>query len=97
MPVLELSAYILEQKSLGWSIVGIEQATTSVSLDKFEFPKNTILLLGKEKEGIPAGKNKQFYFRIIAADGSHRRNTAKWNDKVFERPCNWIFSSLAIL
>ena len=33
---------------------GIEQATTSVKLTEFKFPLKSILLLGKEKEGVPA-------------------------------------------
>ena len=35
-------------------ILGIEQATTSVILTEFKFPLKSILLLGKEKEGVPA-------------------------------------------
>lgn len=33
--------------------MGIEQATTSVSLESFQFPQKTVLVLGKEKEGLP--------------------------------------------
>ncbi|KAJ3361205.1 Tar (HIV-1) RNA binding protein 1, partial [Kappamyces sp. JEL0680] len=51
--VAQLEEYLLEQKSLGWSLIGIEQATKSVSLERFSFPKKSLLLLGKEKEGIP--------------------------------------------
>ena len=35
-------------------MVGVEQTSSSVSLDKFEFPAKTVLVLGNEKEGIPA-------------------------------------------
>ena len=35
-------------------MVGVEQTSSSVSLDKFEFPVKTVLVLGNEKEGIPA-------------------------------------------
>ncbi|KAJ3209544.1 Tar (HIV-1) RNA binding protein 1 [Dinochytrium kinnereticum] len=59
MPFLEvrepdLVSYLLRKKEEGYSILGIEQATTSVSLEKFEFPKQSVLVLGKEREGIPA-------------------------------------------
>ena len=37
-----------------FSVVGVEQTSSSVSLDKFEFPAKTVLVLGNEKEGIPA-------------------------------------------
>lgn len=39
----------------GFLIVGVEQTSSSVSLADYEFPWNqpTVLLLGKEKEGIP--------------------------------------------
>ncbi|KAJ3030730.1 UNVERIFIED_CONTAM: Tar (HIV-1) RNA binding protein 1 [Siphonaria sp. JEL0065] len=46
--------YLTQKKSEGYSILGIEQATTSVSLDSFEFPEKCVLLLGMEKLGIPA-------------------------------------------
>ncbi|KAI8852773.1 hypothetical protein BC829DRAFT_383772 [Chytridium lagenaria] len=59
MPTIEvrepdLLDYLLQKKKEGYSVLGIEQATTSVSLEKFSFPKQSVLVLGKEKEGIPA-------------------------------------------
>jgi tRNA guanosine-2'-O-methyltransferase len=51
---LDLIDYLTKMKADGYSLVGIEQATNSQSLDKFQFPKKALLLLGKEKEGIPA-------------------------------------------
>ncbi|KAJ3289327.1 Tar (HIV-1) RNA binding protein 1, partial [Borealophlyctis nickersoniae] len=58
MPILEvkepgLESYLLDQKRRGYALLGIEQATTSVSLETFEFPEKCVLVLGKEKEGIP--------------------------------------------
>lgn len=36
-------------------MVGLEQTSSSLSLSKYTFPEQpTVLLLGKEKEGIPA-------------------------------------------
>ncbi|ORY39279.1 hypothetical protein BCR33DRAFT_720118 [Rhizoclosmatium globosum] len=61
MPMMEirpdpsvLLPYLSAKKLEGYSILGIEQATTSVSLDTFEFPQKCVLLLGMEKLGIPA-------------------------------------------
>ncbi len=46
--------WLLRQKSKGYFIFGLEQTASSISLDSMVFPdRPTILLLGKEKEGIP--------------------------------------------
>ena len=37
----------------GWRIVAVEQAEESVPLQDFVFPSKTLLLLGKEREGVP--------------------------------------------
>lgn len=35
-------------------MIGLEQTSSSISLDRYTFPNRpTVLLLGKEKEGIP--------------------------------------------
>ncbi|KAH6586359.1 hypothetical protein BASA61_006589 [Batrachochytrium salamandrivorans] len=49
-----LESYLVQMKGCGYAIVGVEQATRSVSLDSFSFPEKTVILLGKEREGIPA-------------------------------------------
>ena len=48
-----LLSWLKEQKENGYSIIGVEQTSSSTSLSKLPFPKKTVLLLGKEKEGIP--------------------------------------------
>lgn len=35
-------------------MVALEQAATSVELQEYKFPEKTVVLLGEEKEGIPA-------------------------------------------
>ncbi|KAL5259975.1 hypothetical protein ACHWQZ_G010182 [Mnemiopsis leidyi] len=45
--------YFKKMKQLGYTIVGVEQASDSVSLDKFQFPRKSVLVLGREKDGIP--------------------------------------------
>ncbi|EFN85513.1 Probable methyltransferase TARBP1 [Harpegnathos saltator] len=50
----ELQQYLLEKKSAGWSIVGAEQTANSINLLEAKFEKKTILVLGNEKDGIPA-------------------------------------------
>ncbi|CAB9504886.1 Probable methyltransferase TARBP1 [Seminavis robusta] len=49
-----LLMYLRSHRSKGYFIVGLEQTSSSVSLEGFTFPNQPILLLlGKEKEGIP--------------------------------------------
>eukprot|EP01051_Picozoa_sp_SAG22_P013364 SAG22_NODE_1487_length_4318_cov_1.548471_1_plen_96_part_00 len=44
----------LEQRRLGFTVVGVEQSAQSVSLERYTpFPRRAVLLLGKEKEGLP--------------------------------------------
>jgi tRNA guanosine-2'-O-methyltransferase len=52
--------WLLQKKTEGYWIVGLEQTSSSAPLHQIEIPTNvvknnnkTILLLGKEKEGIP--------------------------------------------
>lgn len=49
-----LAIYLNEIKSEGYSIIGVEQGTNSVSLEEFVFPDRVALLLGSEKLGVPA-------------------------------------------
>jgi SpoU rRNA Methylase family len=49
-----LLTFLRSHRERGYYIVGLEQTSSSVSLDGFRFPDQPILLLlGKEKEGIP--------------------------------------------
>lgn len=41
-----LRTYLMEMKSIGTTLIGLEQTANSVQLDKMEFPKNSLLLLG---------------------------------------------------
>ena len=56
----DLLDYLAFQKSNGYRILGLEQTVNSKMLHEFEFPSRCILLLGKEKEGIP-----QEYYGIL--------------------------------
>lgn len=53
-PANELPGYLRRLKEAGYAIVGLEQTVTSKTLGKVEFPEKMALVLGKEKEGIPA-------------------------------------------
>jgi|TARA_B110000091_G_scaffold194828_1_gene221018 tRNA guanosine-2'-O-methyltransferase len=50
----ELYAYLCTLQEQGYSIIGVEQTSQSTSLEKYEFPTKTVLLLGREKTGIPS-------------------------------------------
>lgn len=51
---LELTDFLQLKKSEGYCIVGVEQTANSQSLQNYNFPEKTLLLLGNEREGIPA-------------------------------------------
>lgn len=57
---MDLLKYLAYQKSNGFSILGLEQTANSKMLHEFKFPAKCIMLLGKEKEGIP-----QEYYSIL--------------------------------
>lgn len=44
----------MNMKTSGYTVVGIEQTTNNVKLNEYKFTEKTVLVLGKEKEGIPA-------------------------------------------
>mmetsp|Transcript_23901 Transcript_23901/g.41888 ORF Transcript_23901/g.41888 Transcript_23901/m.41888 type:complete len:632 (+) Transcript_23901:1054-2949(+) len=49
----DLLSWLYQKRSEGFAIVGLEQTASSKCLTKMEFTDKTVLLLGKEKEGIP--------------------------------------------
>ena len=54
IPKQNLLPWLLAQKAKGYYIVGLEQTSSSISLEELTFPDQPmVLLLGKEKEGIP--------------------------------------------
>ncbi|KAJ4826548.1 hypothetical protein Tsubulata_039607 [Turnera subulata] len=58
VPVMEVPEnsvkhFLEKKKREGFSILGLEQTANSVPLDKYVFPERTVLVLGREKEGIP--------------------------------------------
>ena len=48
-----LLRWLGKQKGEGYVIVGVEQTSSSISIADLRFPLKTVLLLGREKEGIP--------------------------------------------
>ncbi|KAF7127438.1 hypothetical protein RHSIM_Rhsim11G0002000 [Rhododendron simsii] len=58
VPVSNLKVFLHKKKREGFSILGLEQTANSIPLDQYDFPKKTlhlyyVLVLGREKEGIP--------------------------------------------
>lgn len=59
MPMVEVKPesiveYLRQQKARGYTLIGLEQTDKSVVLDSnLQFPKKSLILLGREKEGIP--------------------------------------------
>uniref|UniRef100_A0AAQ4PDT1 tRNA (guanosine(18)-2'-O)-methyltransferase TARBP1 n=1 Tax=Gasterosteus aculeatus aculeatus TaxID=481459 RepID=A0AAQ4PDT1_GASAC len=57
---MELTDFLQVKKSEGYCIVGVEQTANSRSLQDYRFPEKTLLLLGNEREGIPANLLQMF-------------------------------------
>ncbi|KAK1286894.1 hypothetical protein QJS10_CPB20g01346 [Acorus calamus] len=53
VPVSTMKIYLEKKRREGYSILGLEQTANSTPLDRFSFPKKTVLVLGREREGIP--------------------------------------------
>ncbi|KAJ7952593.1 tRNA/rRNA methyltransferase (SpoU) family protein [Quillaja saponaria] len=53
VPVNSVKVYLEKKRREGFSILGLEQTANSIPLDEYTFPKKTVLVLGREKEGIP--------------------------------------------
>ena len=53
VPIAELTRFLRRCKSRGYTILGLEQTDSSVSLAEYSLPSRCVLLLGKEREGIP--------------------------------------------
>ncbi|TNM99813.1 hypothetical protein fugu_012846 [Takifugu bimaculatus] len=51
---VQLTDFLQAKKNEGYCIVGVEQTANSQSLQHYQFPEKTLLLLGNEREGIPA-------------------------------------------
>ncbi|XP_021841519.2 uncharacterized protein [Spinacia oleracea] len=54
VPVNSVKHFLEKKKREGFAILGLEQTANSIPLDKYSFPQRTVLVLGREKEGIPA-------------------------------------------
>lgn len=59
MPMIEVAepdvaAYLQSKKEEGYTLCGLEQTTTSATLGEYQFPEKCVLLLGKERQGVPA-------------------------------------------
>lgn len=54
VPKAALREHLLSLKRQGYALVGVEQTHNSVQLDQWKFKRETVILLGAEKEGIDA-------------------------------------------
>jgi tRNA G18 (ribose-2'-O)-methylase SpoU len=53
VPVESVRTFLGRKRAEGYTVVGLEQTAHSVALDEFVFPEKTVVVLGREKEGIP--------------------------------------------
>jgi tRNA guanosine-2'-O-methyltransferase len=59
VPIAEVSpsalpAWLRLKQKEGYAIVALEQAASAIPLQRFRFPRKTVLLLGAERTGVPA-------------------------------------------
>lgn len=54
VPESALREYLLSKKAEGYSLIGAEQTADSVQLTTVSWPRKTVLVLGDERQGIPA-------------------------------------------
>ncbi|XP_023438769.2 probable methyltransferase TARBP1 isoform X1 [Dasypus novemcinctus] len=55
----QLMDYLQQKKAEGYTIIGVEQTAKSLDLTQYCFPEKSLLLLGNEREGIPANLIQQ--------------------------------------
>ncbi|KAJ4784544.1 tRNA/rRNA methyltransferase (SpoU) family protein [Rhynchospora pubera] len=53
VPVNSVKSFLEKKRHESYSLIGLEQTANSTSLDQFSFPNKSVLVLGREKEGIP--------------------------------------------
>ncbi|CAI9095603.1 OLC1v1031591C1 [Oldenlandia corymbosa var. corymbosa] len=53
VPVSSMKSFLEKKKHEGYAILGLEQTANSKPLDQYAFPTKSVLVLGREKEGIP--------------------------------------------
>lgn len=53
VPEADLCNWMLRKRAEGYTLVGLEQTAESTPLPHFAFPDKSVLLLGREREGIP--------------------------------------------
>ncbi|XP_030053983.1 tRNA (guanosine(18)-2'-O)-methyltransferase TARBP1 [Microcaecilia unicolor] len=59
LPVIEVKPpqllnFLHQKKTEGYTVIGVEQTAKSSNLTEYSFPVKSLLLLGNEREGIPA-------------------------------------------
>lgn len=67
-------AFLERKRSEGFSIVAAEQTTKSVPLEKFQFPARSLILMGDEKEGVPAHLLRYVDYTVEITQLGHTRS-----------------------
>ncbi|KAJ7549851.1 hypothetical protein O6H91_07G072000 [Diphasiastrum complanatum] len=55
VPEAGLEQFLQHKKNEGYLLLGLEQTANSIPVSEYPFPERVILLLGREKDGIPVG------------------------------------------
>lgn len=59
-----VAEWLQSMRQRGYALVGLEQASNSVALQDFVFPRQCVLLLGNELKGLPAPFISQLDFIV---------------------------------
>ncbi|KEG10956.1 hypothetical protein DQ04_03111010 [Trypanosoma grayi] len=54
VPERDLPAYLTSLRQDGYTLIGVEQTASSVSMASYKFPERAVILLGAEGHGVPA-------------------------------------------
>jgi hypothetical protein len=72
VPPAQLAAWLRRQRDRGYTLVGVEQTAGSTPLHQFRFPERCVVVLGREREGLPA---ELIHMVRLAAGGVERALT----------------------
>ncbi|KAF0770314.1 hypothetical protein AaE_002603, partial [Aphanomyces astaci] len=59
--------YLHRMKQQGYTVVALEQTSSSACLSTFAFPERCVIVLGNEKEGIPMGVIRSLNVHVSGA------------------------------
>lgn len=72
-----LLAWLERKRGQGYTLLGLEQTAESVPLPRYPFPKRCVLVLGREKEGMPPEVGAGLCLACMAQDNFYDASAAE--------------------